>query len=179
MYFVYSDKQNLFEIEYIEEILLSRVSNVKKITIENFKNKNINENIIIYYSDSEKEISDEIRLFLKNFNNNYFLIHISDEALTHDLSVYKNADYIFRGYYNPFISTKKCFTIPIGFQSGFLTRNNFEIKKRNIVWSFFGQFYSDRVNMLNNLISIKPNIFYKLDTFMNKDALGVKCLEKC
>ena len=32
-----------------------------KITLEDFKNKNINENIIIYYSDSEKEISDDIR----------------------------------------------------------------------------------------------------------------------
>ena len=136
MYFVYSGKQNLFEIEYIEEVLLSKVSNVKKITLEDFKNKNINENIIIYYSDSEKEISDDIRFFLKNFNNNYFLIHISDEALTHDLSVYKNANYIFRGYYNPFISPKKCFTIPIGFQSGFLTRDNFEIKKE--IW--FGLF---------------------------------------
>ena len=65
MYFVYSGKQNLFEIEYIEEVLLSKVSNVKKITLEDFKNKNINENIIIYYSDSEKEISDDIRFFLK------------------------------------------------------------------------------------------------------------------
>ena len=33
-----------------------------KNNLEDFKNKNINENIIIYYSDSE-EISDDIRFF--------------------------------------------------------------------------------------------------------------------
>ena len=118
MYLVHSDKQSLFEIEYIEKLLLSKLNQITKITIEEFKNKDINENIIIYYSDSEKTVSDEIKLFLKNFKNNYFLIHISDESLIHDLSIYKNAIYIFRGYYSPNINTKKCFTVPIGFQSG-------------------------------------------------------------
>tara|TARA_B100000902_G_scaffold396499_1_gene457662 strand:+ start:1035 stop:2054 length:1020 start_codon:yes stop_codon:yes gene_type:complete len=178
MYLVHSDKQSLFEIEYIEKLLLSKINQITKITIEEFKNKNINENIIIYYSDSEKEVSDEIKLFLKNFKNNYFLIHISDESLIHDLSIYKNAIYTFRGYYSPNINTKKCFTVPIGFQSGYLKNKEIDIKNKNIIWSFFGQFYNDRKNMLQDLVGIKPNIYYKIDSFMDNNAIEVKYLEK-
>ena len=40
MYFVYSSSQNMFEIEYIENLLLSKVENLSKVTLENFDMKN-------------------------------------------------------------------------------------------------------------------------------------------
>tara|TARA_B100000131_G_C18094537_1_gene603492 strand:+ start:35 stop:1075 length:1041 start_codon:yes stop_codon:yes gene_type:complete len=180
VYFLYSRNQSFFEIEYIEKVLLSKISNLEKIPIDSFNDFDTNENIILYFSDGDQKISNEIKNFAKKFDKRYFLIHISDEILKADYSIYKKAIYIFRGYYSPFIKNKNCFTIPIGFQSGFLQDNSYEsnLKKRKLVWSFFGQFYSDRKYMLNQLSVTKPNKQFKVNSFMDSNAIGVADLRK-
>ena len=170
MYFVYSSSQNMFEIEYIENLLLSKVDNLSKVTLENFDMKN-KEPIILYYSDADKQISQEIKTFIEKYNRGFFLIHISDEVLNADYEIYKKAYYIFRGYYSPSIRYKNCFTIPIGFQSGFL--NNSLQKENKFIWSFIGQTYSDRKIMIESLNELKPFKTFNIDSFMDKNSLSV------
>jgi hypothetical protein len=178
MYLVHSARQSIFEIEYIEEVLLSKFKKINRITFDDFLKLDNTENIILYYSDHEAATTKEINDFLSKIQNNYFIIHISDENFNHGYEVYKKALYVFRGYYNPKLLSNNIFTIPIGFQNGFL--DNFDskpkLKLRNIVWSFCGQFYSERINMIDTLSKITPNKTYKVDSFMHKKALDVEKL---
>ena len=161
----------MFEIEYIENLLLSKVENLSKVTLENFDMKN-KEPIILYYSDADKQISQEIKTFIEKYNQGFFLIHISDEVLNADYEIYKKAYYIFRGYYSPSIRYKNCFTIPIGFQSGFL--NNSLQKENKFIWSFIGQTYSDRKIMIESLNELKPFKTFNIDSFMDKNFKRVR-----
>ena len=179
MIIVSSDLQNKFEDEYIINLIIPTSSNIVKVNPEKFfeldKNLVKNSKLIIIYSPSSKEINEEIDSFLNEVNLPYVLIHLSDENLEGENKHYKNADFVLRSYFDPRVRKRENFTIPLGFQNGYLSKKDVLIKhKRKYIWSFFGQIYSTRTNMINSLKSLNPHYLHITEGFMSSDALSPK-----
>ncbi len=176
MIIIKSDLQNDFEDEYIENLIVPNSNNLVKTNPRDFLNldKSIIEKskIIIIYSPSSKEIFNEINSLLNSISYKYYLVHLSDENLEGPYDHYDKAEAVFRSYFNPKLNQKNCFTIPLGFQNGFLSNNNKLNFDRKYIWYFCGQAYSTRKNMIENLESITPNYIHKINSFMSFDALS-------
>tara|TARA_A100001015_G_scaffold273722_1_gene329461 strand:- start:5207 stop:6244 length:1038 start_codon:yes stop_codon:yes gene_type:complete len=173
---VSSEHQNKFENEYIENLIIPKDENIVKVNPTQFfeldKNKINKSKILILYSPSSTEIYNEIDSFLKKIKRPYSIIHLSDETLEGENEHYNGADFVLRSYFDPRIKKKDCFTIPLGFQSGYLNKNISQLtNNRKYLWSFFGQIYSTRENMINNIIPLTPNYLHKTSGFMSYDAL--------
>lgn len=184
MILLYSKKQPNFEFEYIKNLLLNYVSIEKEIVIENILDKNAeifySNHLIFIFSSGDKYILETVTNFIKNRKFSYSIIHLSDEGLTDEISLYKDAKVILRNYFNPFIFTKNTFTIPLGFQSGFLTNQNFnnEEFKRKYVWSFAGQIYAKRKNMIEQLQFTNNYFLHQTTGFNLDDSLEIKNLKE-
>ena len=87
-----------------------------------------------------------------------------------------HTNYLFlRSYFDPFSNNKNIFTIPVGYQNGFENNTEFNVQKkvkRKFLWSFFGQIYSTRENMINELENIKPNYLHRTSSFMSSDIVS-------
>ena len=107
-------------------------------------------------------------------------MHLSDETLDIDNDLYKKSKIVIRSYYSPFIKKKECYTIPVGFQNGFLgfEKFNYETMKRENIWSFFGQIYKLREDMINNLSDIGPYELFKTESFFSKHSLTSNNMRK-
>ena len=83
---------------------------------------------------------------------------------------------MFRGYYDSKILLNNVTTIPIGFKSGFLNKNNFvsTIFDKEHIWAFIGQLKNDRQQMYNVLNSINPNFTYLTHTWNCPTSLSVE-----
>jgi hypothetical protein len=184
MILLYSKNQPNFEFEYIKNLLLDYISIEKEIVIENIADKNdemfYNNHLVFIFSAGDKYILKAVTSFIKNRKFSYSLIHLSDERLTDEISLYKEAKVVLRNYFNPFIFTKNTFTIPLGFQTGFLTNHNFtkEEFKRNYVWSFAGQIYRKRKNMIKQLQFTNKYFLHQTTGFNLDDALESKILKE-
>ena len=125
--------------------------------------------IILYYSDADKQISQEIKTFIEKYNQRFFLIHISDEVLNADYEIYKSILY-FRILFT-FYKVQKLFYYSNWFPVRFL--NNSLQKENKFIWSFIGQTYSDRKIMIESLNELKPFKTFNIDSFMDKNSLSV------
>ena len=95
MILLYSKNQPNFEFEYIKNLLLDYVSIEKEIVIENIADKNdeifYNNHLVFIFSAGDNYILEAVTSFIKNRNFSYSLIHLSDERLTDEISLYKDA----------------------------------------------------------------------------------------
>ena len=179
MIIIRSKKQSKFEQNFIENFLIDKVDKnifvdpkqYFKLGLESIKNKEL----LIIYQPGNEDIYIEVNDFLKKLNSNYILIHLSDETLEGKNLHYKNAKVILRSYFDPFSNNKNIFTIPVGYQNGFENTTEFNVQKhmkRKFVWSFFGQIYSTRENMIKELENIKPNYLHRTSSFMSSDIVS-------
>ena len=110
MLLLYSKYQPVFDLDYIKNFLLQKIPIKKEILLEDIENKNdeiFNTNHLIFvYSPGDKKILNSVNSFIKNRKLTYSLIHLSDEMLNDDVSLYNNAQMILRNYFNPFIFKK-------------------------------------------------------------------------
>ena len=184
MLLLYSKYQPVFELDYIKNFLLQKIPIKKEILLEDIENKNdeiFNTNHLIFvYSPGDKKILNSVNSFIKNRKLTYSLIHLSDEMLNDDVSLYNNAQMILRNYFNPFIFKKNIFTIPLGFQSGFLINRNFNESdfRRCYIWSFAGQIYTNRKNMIKELKSINNHFIHQTNRFNSEDGINAKDLKE-
>ena len=159
MIVVKSKTQSKFDQEYIEKLILSKQKNIVAVNPEEFEllsnSEKTDNNILVIYSN-DVDISTEIKNFTNKLEYPYSLLHLSDETLDIDNDLYKKSKIVIRSYYSPFIKKKECYTIPVGFQNGFLgfEKFNYETMKRENIWSFFGQIYKFREDTINNLSDI-------------------------
>ena len=173
-----SKYQSDFENEYVEKVLLSKIP-IKK--FYNFGDPNIKdhdlekENVLILYSNTKK-IIEEIENFLSSNLIKYNLLHLSDETLDKEYKFYKEANKVLRGYFHPNVRHQNCYTVPIGFQSGFLNAKTSLEKK--YIWSFIGQIYGNRKDIFNLLNDVKPNLLFKTDNFMSDSGMSVNEMTK-
>lgn len=148
--------QTDFEYEYITEMLFKNHINNK--FFDNGNLSTILNNSVIIYSNNHNEISQDFENYLNEFISRgykFFLLHLSNENLSHNNHYYQKAEKVFRNYYDPNIKQKNVFYIPLGFKSGFYNQDfNLEsLKNKKYDFSFIGQIKSDREVLYNNLLS--------------------------
>lgn len=85
-----------------------------------------------------------VKAYLQSFKEKGFkvgVIHISDEWFVSPIDFYNEADFVFRNFYRPDVSTRKTvFFLPVGYKQGYL--NHIEPKplnERPHHWSFAGE----------------------------------------
>ena len=183
MFVIRSKAQNKFDQEYIEKLILSKQKNAVFVSPKEFNlipnSDKINNQLLIIYSNDEP-ISTEIKNFINKLEYPFFLMHLSDETLEVDNGLYKKSQMIIRSYHNPFIKKKECYTIPVGFQNGFLGYDeyNYEILERKNIWSFFGQIYKLREDMIKNLKDIGPYELFQTKSFFSNESLSSHDMRK-
>lgn len=151
----FNGDQTDFEYEYITEMLFK--NHIKDKFFDNGSFSTILDNSIIIYSNNQNQISQDFENYLNEFINKgfkFYLLHLSNENLSHDHSYYRKAEKVFRNYYNPNIESENVSYIPLGFKSGFYNKNfNSEsFDKKELDFSFIGQIKSDRKEMYDNLL---------------------------
>jgi len=114
---------------------------------------------------------DILELVKERLKTPLTLVHLSDELLLDDKSLYSISELILRPYFYP-NKRKDCFFIPVGFQNGFLNEQNKikDLEKRKYTWSFFGQQYSDRKIMINELSNHKNHYIHSVESFMSDEV---------
>jgi len=174
---VRSEHQSDFESHYINELIIPKVKKINVNTEEFFdlEQKLIKDSkIIIICSPGNQKVKKDINNFIIKFDSNYTLIHLSDESLIEKDYHYEKADLVIRSYFNPSIKHKNAYTIPVGYQNGFYSSQKSDNKKnKKLKWVFFGQIYSTRNNMINELTSIKPNYVFETKNFFSSKNLNV------
>jgi len=170
--------QTTFEYEYITNVLLKNLSFEKiydDCTLSTVKN-----NSVIVYSNNATTVTPEFESYLKKFsdqNLNYWLIHLSNENLSHNTNYYEKTKKVFRNYYDSSIKEKNVIFIPLGFKSGFYNyeENQSEYSTNKIYnFSFIGQPKSDRNELINVLEKFKNTFIHKTNSWncvsaMNQD----------
>jgi hypothetical protein len=150
--------QTTFEYDYTTEILFCDFNQNK--IFDNGSLTTVLDNSVIIYSNNQSDVSEEFRNYLKKFvelNFNFYLLHFSNEGLSHNTNYYELANHVFRNYYDKNILQKNVTFIPLGVKSGFLNNSD---KIENKIWdfAFIGQPKSDR-NELLEVISNLDNVF--------------------
>ncbi len=139
-----------FEKEYIEKILFKKTK----------------PNLVIYSGDLDsKVISQDV-------------LHLSDEALRENYNGIGAKNIILRTYFNPLLSNKNIFTLPLGFQSGYLEKDSVFGKRKKYRWTFIGQTKSHRQIMVNTFEGVKPNYLHFTNGWNSKDNLSVESVKK-
>ena len=163
-----------FEFEYIANVILKNVD--KQFFFDNAQLSIIKDNPVIVYSYDGRFLPDAFLNYFKK-NKNYILFHCSNEGLNHNAGYYSKANAVFRqGGWDPNITRKNTFSIPFGFQSGFLNRapEKLILSNKTLYWSFFGAIKSNRVAMKKALDKISPNFHFTSSGWDSADQKGPK-----
>jgi hypothetical protein len=155
-----------FHIEFITNVLFKDLECVHH--FDNLEYKTFLDNsIIIYYNYwLLTELTPDLKNYFTKYdelNLNYILFHLSDEDLHQNLDYYSNAKYIFRLFYNHKIQYSNLITLPIGYLSGYMNKENIInlSDKRDILISFIADDNkSDRKNLVNNLSDIDSKFLH-------------------
>lgn len=141
--------QTSFELEYTTEILFKNF-NLKKFFDEGRLDL-VMDNSVIIYSNNSGDVPNEFKIYLEKFvknNFNFYLLHLSNENLNHNCDYYSKANHVFRPYYDSKIELKNVTFIPLGFKSGFLSKEN-KSNEKKYSSVFIGQVKSDREEIVN------------------------------
>jgi hypothetical protein len=146
-----------FQEDFIKELFKStdKITYVHQDYVEGKTYKNV----ILYCEDLRK-----YRVYFEKFaQQKFMLIHLFDENLNHDISIYshKNLVHIFREMIRPAIPQHKITTIPLGYKSG-LPRNPVNTHThRPYKWSFCGFLNKNgRDRFVEALKDIKPHYIF-------------------
>ena len=148
--------------KWINEIL----KKIKYESIENEKNLEKNDLLIIVDSSVEKKIDFYSKL--KLVCSKIFLFHLGDEFGSHNLSpIYDNCDFIWRPFCsNKYFKNDKVKCIPIGYKSGVMYK---EKKNKKYKWAFTGTPHkSSRHDLLFQFSDIEPFFLHKTQKFNKK-----------
>jgi hypothetical protein len=159
-----------FEYEYLTEALLKNTTCEKY--FDNKSYKTVLNNSIIIYSNNRECVDSDFENYLEEFSKRgyvFYLVHLSNENLSHNSSYYSKATKVFRSYYDPSISLSNVYYIPLGFKSGYLNLN-FDSKQecgKRHDFCFIGQLKSDRYEMLESIKQYSSNSFIHLTQSWN------------
>ena len=163
-----------FEISYLKNRVLCSIDYVE-IKYEEMNTNKVDGSLIVIYSGGVKDNIDKLKNIGKN-KKIHLLIHLSDETLSHDVSVYKYAHKIIRNYYNPQLKNQNILTIPIGYKNTLERQNtgSLDLMSKAYVWSFIGTMKNERHQMIKKLNKIKSNYQYITSSFSSPDHLDSK-----
>jgi hypothetical protein len=142
--------------------------------IPDFKYNIFTDNSFIVFSSEKK--SEKFETYLQEWNNkglNYSVVHLSDEAYSHNYDFYRIAKKVIRNYYhakylNPNRNVK---FFPLGYKSGLKP----VIRERNFKYNFVGQLKSDRYEMKSCFDG--SGTFYRFTQKWNDNVFGMNILE--
>jgi hypothetical protein len=165
-------EQTDFELEYIDKFLFGKIRHTNVFNYRAYSV--IKENPIVVFSNDSKNIDEEFKTYLKKLNSS-ILFHLSNEKLNHNADYYRAAQLVFRAYWDPNITSKNVYTLPLGFKAGFFNDNKAEVYtyNREIVWAFFGQLKSDRKEMCDTLKTLTPNYIHITSGWSSEDQKSV------
>ena len=95
----------------------------------------------------------EIPMKAKSFG----VIHLSDEAYTHNIKYYPDAAFVFRNYYSKTYATMpNVYFFPLGYKKGYNDEKHLLHDNRCYTWSFAGQIAGKptRESMLNGMVEV-------------------------
>jgi hypothetical protein len=155
----FNGDQTTFEFEYTTEFLFKNVE--QNIIFDDGKLSTVLDNSVIIYSNNSNNISDEFNNYLNKFvelGYTFYLLHFSNENLSHNCDYYSKAKNVFRNYYDSNIIGENVTFIPLGVKSGFLNKNKNYSKTKEYEFAFIGQPKSDRQELLS-VIENMENVF--------------------
>lgn len=147
------EDQTIFEVEYATEVLFKNFSTNKFFDYDSLSI--VMDNSVIIYSNNLSDVNDDFKNYLKRFIEKgfkFYLLHWSNENLSNNFDYYTMANHVFRPYFDNNIKLENVTFIPLGFKTGFLSK---EITRKDKVYnfSFIGQPKSDK----DELISVIKN----------------------
>jgi len=130
-----------FENEYISNLIFASLN----------KNDYADRTVYIF--------SSNIRFYKFDFKfqKNDIFLHLSNENLRQQYGCLYKTNVVLRSYYNPLIRHDKCFTIPLGYQTGFRNSKNLRGENNTYMWSFIGQMKSFRQPMYSAFKKFNPH----------------------
>ena len=151
--------------------ILDLLSKIKIEPINNLKNLNINEDIIVV--DNAISSKESFYFDLSGKANQIYLIHLGDEAGSEKNDIiYSLCKHVWRTFCFPNIKNNKNVScIPIGYKS--LTPNNIiRINQRKYIWNFMGTTHgSSRYDLLSKHKNLVPNFTNLTKTFAGKNSV--------
>jgi len=149
------NNNRFFQEDFIKELFSSN-KKINFIHQDYDAKKDYNsKNIILYCHD----LRHYKKYFEKFKKKNYLVIHLFDENLGHDVSLYKNENvkHIFREMIRPALDQKKITNIPLGYKSGLIEYSKPSNSNRIYKWSFCGFLNKNgRDKFCEKLKEIKP-----------------------
>jgi hypothetical protein len=102
------------------------------------------------------------------------LLHAGDERLQSDPANYGSARAVLRSYFNPRLPAERIFTLPLGFQSGFLNTADVDFNAKDVIWCFAGQLKSHRKRMIEAFSAFTPNTVHLTSQWSDPKAMSVE-----
>jgi hypothetical protein len=155
----FNGDQTNFEFEYTTEVLFKNFEQNR--VFDDGKLSTVLDNSVIIYSNNSNSISDDFNNYLNKFvelGYTFYLLHFSNENLSHNCDYYSKAKTVFRNYYDSNITAENVIFIPLGVKSGFINNNENSSKIKKYEFSFIGQPKSDRQELLS-IIENMDNVF--------------------
>jgi hypothetical protein len=155
----FNGDQTTFEFEYTTEVLFKDVKQNR--IFDDGQLTQVLDNSVIIYSTNSNNISEEFNNYLNKFVNlgyTFYLLHFSNEGLSHNCDYYSKAKHVFRNYYDPNITSQNVTFIPLGVKSGFINKTENLLGTKEYEFAFIGQPKSDREELLS-IMETMENIF--------------------
>lgn len=159
-----------FEFKFNEYVLFAGFNHQN--IFDNKTLTRVGDKSIIVYSSNKAFIDKDFVNYISRIKYPV-LLHCSNESLNHNTFYYRRAKAVLRsGGWDPNITKKNVFSVPLAFQSEFFNAANTHpasFGERELIWCFFGSLKGDRKIMYNELSKLKPNFHFQSKGWMDKD----------
>lgn len=162
----FNGDQTNFEFEYTTEVLFKNFEQNR--VFDDGKLLTVLDNSVIIYSNNSNTISDDFNNYLNKFvelGYTFYLLHFSNENLSHNCDYYSKAKTVFRNYYDSNITAENVIFIPLGVKSGFINKNEKWSKIKEYEFVFIGQPKSDRQELLSVMESMENVFIHKTNSW--------------
>ena len=99
---------------------------------------------------------------------------LSDEQLLHNYAMHRNSRLIFRNYFQPKWWRRHVFTLPLGYNPGFVGIHDRRGTgwNKEYDWAFVGEIKGPRQSIINRFSEVTPGFVYSADSFNDPHGLS-------
>jgi len=162
----FNGDQTNFEFEYTTEVLFKNIEHNK--IFDDGQLSTVLDNSVIIYSNNSNNISDDFNNYLNKFvelGYTFYLLHFSNENLSHNCDYYSKANHVFRNYYDSNITAQNVTFIPLGVKTGFINKNETSLDTKEYEFVFIGQPKSDRQELLSVMERMENVFIHKTNSW--------------
>jgi len=162
----FNGDQTTFEFEYTTEVLFKNIEHNK--IFDDGQLSTVLDNSVIIYSNNSNNISDDFNNYLNKFvelGYTFYLLHFSNENLSHNCDYYSKAKHVFRNYYDSNINHENVTFIPLGIKTGFINKNENSLETKEYEFTFIGQPKSDRQELLSVMENMENVFIHKTNSW--------------